>query len=180
MKRILIIAAVLVAAGLGQAFAQSGTLEKFFLKYKDAEGFETVIVNKDMFDMMQSMNMTSDKDLNIMLEGIESIKILNYEPKGEKGKMIDIYAEVMAIPEIREFKELLSVNESGSKVVFLVKNGDKGKIKEFVMVSAESDEATVIWISGDIDLSMLSRLSKGGFDFNMFNKTEPKREKKNK
>lgn len=158
--------------------AQKSALEKFFLKYKDTEGFETVIVNKDMFNMMQSMNMSNDKNLNIMIDGIESVKVLNYKPKGEKARQVDLYGEVMSIPEVKEFKELLSVNEKGSKVVFLVKNNDKGRIQEFLMVSVENDEATVIWITGDIDLSMLSKLSKGGFDFNMFNNT--KKDKKGK
>lgn len=174
MKRFKIILTVLFLAGLFTAEAQSNSLDKLFLKYKDTEGFESVIVNKDLFDMMQSMKMTSDDKMNIMLEGIETIKILTYKPKVDKGKRVDLYSEVTSMAEVKEFKELLSVNDEDSKVIFLVKNNDKGRIQEFLMVTTESDESTIIWIKGDIDLSMLSRLSKGGFNFNMFNDSKKK------
>jgi metallophosphoesterase superfamily enzyme len=174
MKRFNIILTVMLLAGLFTATAQNNSLDKVFLKYKDTEGFESVIINKDLFEMMQSMKMSSDNKMNIFLEGIETIKILTYKPKADKGKRVDLYSEVTSMAEVKDFKELLSVNEEDSKVIFLVKNNDKGRIQEFLMVTTESNESTIIWIKGNIDLSMLSRLSKGGFNFNMFNESKKK------
>ncbi len=168
MKRILIVSIIFLTAGFVNVFAQNNPLDKIFSKYSDADDFTLVVVNRDLFGAMQSMGDSNDKELKQMIENLEFIKILTYEPEGKKK--IGLFAEVLNAIEGQGFKELLSVNEKDSKVRFLTKNNDKGKIIEFLMVTAEEDESTVIWIKGEIDLSLLSKLTKGQIDFDNLKK----------
>jgi len=70
----------------------------------------------------------------------------------------------------------MDVNEGNTIVKFLIRKETKGKISEFLMLVSEDNGGTLIWITGDLDLNKIKRLSKD-LNFKEFEKLEKGGEK---
>ena len=159
LQRIKLIALLMLVPAM--LMAKNHPLDKLIEKYSGKDGFSIVNINEDMLDMLP-LDIGGNKSVDIhgMVQNIDGVKIISYDPSEVKtGKKIDFYDEVIKTVPLKQYKELMTIEEKDQKVKFLVKK-EKEKIKEFIMLTKDGDEVTIIWISGDdIDLNMLSRLS---------------------
>lgn len=143
-----------VNAGL---FAQNKTIEQLFQKYSDRDGFTSVVITKNMFQLFANVDNPNNDDFLRTVKNLDFIKILSI--KGENdGKAF--YQEIQAaIPE-KDYKELMTIKESGNLVKFLTLEKD-GVIKELIMISGGKEESTMIWISGIIDMKTVAKIAQG-------------------
>lgn len=137
--------------------AQNKAIEHLFQKYSDKEGFTSVVITKNMFQLFANADNPSGDDFLKTVKNLDFIKILSI--KGENdGKAF--YEEVQsAIPE-KDYKELMTIKESGSQVKFLTLEKD-GVIRELLMISGGKDESALIWIAGIIDMKSVSKIAQG-------------------
>lgn len=136
---------------------QNKTMEQLFQKYSDKDGFTSVVITKNMFQLFANIDNENNDDFLRTLKNLDFIKILT--TKGEdEGKLF--YQEILeAIPE-KDYKELMTIKETGKMVKFLTLEKD-GIIKELIMVSGSKEESAMIWLTGIIDMKAVSKIAQG-------------------
>jgi hypothetical protein len=142
-------------------------IDKVFDKYVSQDGFTTVNISKDLFQMMMQLAQGDQKDttmaeLKNMMEQLTGLKVLTYTFDSTKiVKAVSIYNEFAGQFPPSTYKELMSINEGRQNIKFLTKQDASGKINEMVMLMKDKTEVAVLSITGTIDLTTISKLSKG-------------------
>lgn len=153
MKKYLVLAALFLFPLFLQA--QNKAITQLFDKYSGKEGFSTVVITKNMFQLFANVESTENDDFLKTVKNLDFIKILTTEG-GVDGKTF--YKEVLsAIPE-KDYKELMVIQESDEQVKFLTLEKD-GVIRELVMVTGGASESSLIWISGIIDMKTIAKIA---------------------
>lgn len=162
-KSIAIVSLVFFVMAAPLANAQS-MIDKVFEKYSGQEGFTAVNFNKEMFQMFQQMNSGTDSssvEFKKMVDQLTGLKVLVYHfDSVQVVKAVSVYNEFAGAYPASSFKELMSVNEGRQAIKFLTKQDSKGTISELVMLMKDKNEVGVISLTGQIDLSTISQISK--------------------
>jgi hypothetical protein len=162
MKKMMMTIAMVTCMFLGLQ-AQS-PFDKFFEKYSGKNGYTSVNVTKDMFQMFMSMaNDKTDaesKEMQDMLTQLTGLKMLTYKDSTGSGKEAAFYNEASALFPSADYKELMTVNDEGENIRFLTKPDGPKKISEMVMLMRGKNESMVMSLTGTIDLATVSKLSK--------------------
>jgi len=155
MKRYIVFLLLLcAAAGLS---AQNKAIEQLFQKYSDKDGFTSVVITKNMFQLFANIDNPNNDDFLRTVKNLDFIKILSI--KGENDGAA-FYREILsAIPE-KDYKELMTIKETGSQVKFLTLEKD-GVIRELLMISGGKEESTLIWLTGIIDMKTVGKIAQG-------------------
>ncbi|MCL5990645.1 MAG: DUF4252 domain-containing protein [Bacteroidetes bacterium] len=164
MKTNIFISAVfLFVIGFTSVKSADNPISQIFEKYAGKEGFTSVNITKDMFDLFKdfSKDGKDDKSIADVVDGLDGIKILTYSPENVKSKKkFDFYNEIIKNIPLSGYTNLMDVNEENTTVKFLIRKEAKGKISEFLMLVSEENEGTLIWITGELDMNKIKRLSK--------------------
>ncbi|NLE35244.1 MAG: DUF4252 domain-containing protein [Bacteroidales bacterium] len=142
MKRILFAISLLtLTAALS---AQRATLDDFFGRYDDREGYTSIIINGSILKSFVCSGQADDQD--DITGKITSIRLVIRD----KDKCKDSDA---MIPELRNiirrgrYEELMTVRDEGSDIRFMVKMEDE-MVRELVMMAEGHDSEVVAQISG--------------------------------
>jgi hypothetical protein len=145
------------------ANAQS-PFDKLYEKYATQQGYTSVNVSKDLFQMFANMGDQKDtgaQNMKKAMDQLNGLKVLSCKPDSLKpGKAAAFFNEASAIFDNPSYKELMTVNDEGNNIRFLTKTDPKGKITEMVMLVKGKDEIVVLDMTGLIDLSTISKLSR--------------------
>jgi hypothetical protein len=142
-------------------------IDKVFDKYATQEGFTSVNISKELFQMFLQMgkdqvNDSSMTEMKKMMEQLNGLKVLTYTFDSTKiAKAVSIYNEFAGVFPPSTYKELMALNEGRQNIRFLTKQDESGKINEMVMLMKDKKEVAVLSLTGNIDLSTVSKLSKG-------------------
>jgi hypothetical protein len=136
-------------------FAQNSAVDGLFSKYSGTEGFTTVNVSTQLFDLLAKLE-PEDEDLQKLASQISSVKVLASEGCSH-DKNINFFDELEGQVNFGDFNELLTVKEKDQDVKMLVKETN-GIINEFLLVVGGSENA-LVHITGNIDLKTLGELS---------------------
>jgi hypothetical protein len=140
--------------------------DKIFEKYAGQEGFTTVNISKEMFQMLQQMGSGNAKDTNMvemkkMMDQLNGLKVLTFSFDSTKiSKAVGIYNEFAGAFPASSYKELMTINEGREYVKFMTRQDGSGKISEMVMLMKDKTEVALLSLTGTIDLSTVSKLSK--------------------
>jgi len=142
-------------------------IDKVFEKYAGQDGFTTVNISKEMFQMLMQMGQGDSKDTNMvemkkMMEQLTGLKVLTFSFDSTKiSKAVSVYNEFAGVFPAATYKELMTINEGRQNIKFMTKQDASGKINEMVMLMKDKTEVAVLSLTGVIDLSTVSKLSKG-------------------
>ena len=139
------------------SFGQKDAIASFFSQYMDDDQFTSVFVNPKLFKMISKIAPEDmDPEVRDLISKLEGLRILSLE----NGNGMAYYKEAKAKINTKGYEELMSVREgNGEEVLFLVKeNGNV--IQELLMISGSSTDFNMISFMGDIDLNVISKLSK--------------------
>ena len=150
MKKIILSLVSLVLFNIF-GYCQNPAFDKTFDKYALKDGFVTVNISSKMF------NMFVDEEERIDDAIIGNIKILSVEDS-ILNKGLNFYNEIMPKLNLDDYNELLHVNTSDEKVVFMNKKKNKGK-QEFLMLIGGNSNA-IIYVEGTLNLSEAGKISK--------------------
>jgi hypothetical protein len=154
MKKILISLMMIVVAII--ANGQNTAVEQLFARYGDKDGFTTISISKAMFSLFASENEPKD-EFNSAVKGLESIRILTPDDSIPAGNL-NFYREISKSLAASQYEELMSVKEKEQVFKMLIRK--KGNmITEFLMIGGGKDNI-LIYITGNIDLKSISKLSK--------------------
>lgn len=154
MKRLLLIVILLLPQLVA---AQSSSVEDFFGRYRDADGFTSVSLESKMMQMMSRQAAErGDKGLSVLLEDIQYIRIVALKD-GDSGQLVrDAEAAVAAD---RKFQPVTSGTEDGQTTKFYIRETALSLKSELVMISYGARETVVVNIYGVFDLRQVARLS---------------------
>jgi hypothetical protein len=142
-------------------------IDKVFDKYASQEGFTTVNISKELFHMMVQIGQGDSKDTSMvemkkMMEQLTGLKVLTFSFDSTKlVKAVSVYNEFAGVFPASQYKELMTVNEGRQNIKFMTKQDASGKINEMVMLMKDKKEVAVLSLTGNMDLSTVSKLSKG-------------------
>jgi len=142
-------------------------IDKVFEKYSSQDGFTSVNISKEMFQMLMQIGQGDGKDTNMveikkMMEQLTGLKVLTFAFDSSKVvKAVSIYNGFAGVFPASTYKELMTINEGRQNIRFLTKQDANGKINEMVMLMKDKTEVAVLSLTGIIDLSTVSKLSKG-------------------
>ncbi|MBL7138101.1 MAG: DUF4252 domain-containing protein [Bacteroidales bacterium] len=139
-------------------------VEKLYEKYAGKEGFTSVNVTKELFQMIMNVEIEGEgtegvKEMQKMMEQLDGLKVITFENKEDPEKAKALYKEFNALFPSSSFPELMVIKENGNNIRFLTKQDEKGKILELVMLAEEKGEVTVLSLVGRIDMATVSKLS---------------------
>lgn len=138
-------------------FAQNKAIEQLFQKYSDKDGFTSVVITKNMFQLFANVDNPGNDDFIKTVKNLDFIKILSIEGDND-GRAF--YQEILsAIPE-KDYKELMTIKETDNQIRFLTLEKD-GVIRELIMISGGKNGGTMIWMSGIIDMNTVSKIAAG-------------------
>ena len=135
--------------------AQKSPVDKLFSKYYGKEGFTTVLVNAEMFEVVANME-KSEGEMEGTLGKIERVRVIAQEDDSEKAGGVNFMEELKG-ENFEEYKELIVVRESDQEVLVLAKNAN-GKIAE-LLVLVGGDENVLVSIEGRFTMEDLEALS---------------------
>jgi hypothetical protein len=162
LKLTLVVSAIFALSSLANAQIP---FDKFYEKYCTQDGYTSVNISKELFQMFASMGDdkkdTSAQEMKKAISQLNGLRVLSCKPDSMKpGKATIFFNEATAIFNNSNYKELMTVNDGGNNIRFLTRQDLKGKIIEMVMMAKGKDEMVVLDITGLIDLSTISKISK--------------------
>ncbi|MCX6286571.1 MAG: DUF4252 domain-containing protein [Bacteroidetes bacterium] len=140
-------------------------LDKVFSKYSGQDKFTTVSISKEMFTQILAMaanqNDSSSREMKGIIDKLTGLKVLTYDiDTTDFTKAVSIYNEWAALFPAATYKELMAVTEGRNNYKFMTKQDADGKISEIVMLMKGRKELVVLSITGVIDMSNVSRISR--------------------
>jgi hypothetical protein len=119
--------------------AQKTPIDKLFKKYYGKEGFTTVLVTEDMFEVIA--NMEKEKgEFEGTLGKVERVRVIAQEDDSD-AEGINFMDELKGV-EFDDYKELVVVKEADQEVLVLAKEED-GKIRELLVLVGGEDNVLV-------------------------------------
>lgn len=166
MKKFLIIAALLVTPLLGSA-------QSIFDKYEEMDEVSSVIVNKNMFELLMKMDVDVDdpeaKEFMDIAKSLSGVKVFVTE---DKAVSADMKATVDRYLKSSSLNELMRVKDKDANVKFYIREGkDSDHVSELLMfvtginnsdieVNDRKIETVLLTLTGDIDLTKIGSLTK--------------------
>jgi len=164
MKKFLILAALLVTPLLGSA-------QSIFDKYEDMDEVSSVIVNKNMFELLMKMDVDVDdpeaKEFMDIAKSLNGVKVFVTEDKAVSD---DMKATVDRYLKSSSLSELMRVKDKDANVKFYIREGkDSDHVSELLMfvtgisnaqMNDRNIETVLLTLTGDIDLTKIGSLTK--------------------
>ena len=142
--------------------AQKSSVDSFFSRYSDQEGYTSVEVTKGLFELFAEIDADDPEfeDFQKAVGGLESLKLLAYSTeKGNLETKEKFHKDIMSSIPFSEYKELMVIKDSDANVNFYAKNNAQ-IITEMIMVVDGKDEAVLLSMTGNIDLNYVAKLGK--------------------
>lgn len=166
MKKFVALTLLLVAPMLAGA-------QSIFDKYEDMDQVSSVIVNKNMFELLVKMDVDVDdpeaRDFMDIAKSLSGVKVFITE---DKGVSADMQATVDRYLKSASLSELMRVKDKDANVKFYIREGkDSDHVSELLMfvtgiknvdmeVNDRQIETVLLTLTGDIDLTKIGSLTK--------------------
>jgi len=166
MKKIIAIALLLLTPLAGMA-------QSIFDKYEDMDQVSSVIVNKNMFDLLIKMDVdVDDPEAQEFMDIAKSLSGLKVFITEDKGISADMQSTVDKYLRSASLEELMRVKDKDANVKFYIRNGkDSDHVSELLMfvtgiknmdveVNDRQVETVLLTLTGDIDLTKIGSLTR--------------------
>ncbi len=164
MKKIIILLTLIFVSNLG--FSQSSLFDKL----EDLDDVSTVVVTKDLFDLLRKFPDAQSEDMEIFntAKGLQELKVFSTENANIATDM-----ETMVNKAIKNSKltQLMRVKDKGSRVKIYIKaTKNKDIVSEVLMFVKDLDKSnrfdknnfpssTIISLTGEINMNELSKIA---------------------
>ena len=144
MKRISIIVLLMTLCSVYSYGQQS-----FFDKYAEMDGVTSVYITKSMLSLFpQGQTNVNGVNIGNIASRLDNIQILSSDKPDIIAKL---RKETADINSRNGYEELMRIREDGEKTTIYFRDKKQEK-KEFVLLTDEKDELTIISIVGDLTL----------------------------
>ena len=156
------------------AFLPAGLLaQSIFDRYEDLDEVSSVVVNKNMFNLLVKMDVdTDDPEAKEFMDIAKSLSGLKVFVTEDDKVSADMKATVDKYLKSADLEELMRVKDKGTNMKFYIKSGkDEDHVSELLMfvtgikdMDVEVDdrkiETVLLTLTGDIDLTKIGALTK--------------------
>ena len=162
MKNIIVLFA-LITLPLG-VFAQSS-----FDKFEDLDDVTTVVINKNMFNLLSKINVETDdkeaQDFMDIAHSLTGLKVFTTDNTKISGDMLNAVNKHLKSSSL---VELMRIKDKEANVKFYIKEGkDEDHVKELLMfvtgvnvkAKGRNVETVLLSLTGDIDLNKINSLT---------------------
>ncbi len=132
--------------------AQTGTLEKLL----KIDGVTSVYISKAMLSIIGANNLNLDDNISAIANDLNSIEIYNIENKKAIEQSRPIIAKLSSTPGL---EILTRINEDKESTTIYGKQTNK-VFSQILIVVDETDEISIINLTGNIPLDKISELTK--------------------
>ncbi|MBT8178178.1 MAG: DUF4252 domain-containing protein [Eudoraea sp.] len=166
MKKLVLIALMAVLPLTG--FSQS-----IFDRFEDLDNVSSVIINKNMFNLLVKMDVdVDDPEAREFMDIAQSLSGLKVFVTEDKAVSADMKATVDKYLRSASLEELMRVKDKDANVKFYIKKGkDDDHVSELLMfvtginnidmeVNDRKIETVLLTLTGDIDLTKIGSLTK--------------------
>ena len=180
MKKLVLIAVMALLPLTG--FSQS-----IFDKFEDLDNVSSVIINKNMFNLLVKMDVdVDDPEAREFMDIAQSLSGLKVFITEDRAVSADMKATVDKYLRSASLEELMRVKDKDANVKFYIKKGkDDDHVSELLMfvsdmgnidveVNDRKIETVLLTLTGDIDLTKIGSLTKKMDLPNELNKAEKK------
>lgn len=149
MKKILLF--LLFGFTFNFAFAQKA----FFDKYDDKEGISTVYISATMLRMMGNVQ-AGNKDITRIAKRLDHIQVLECE---RPSLINSIKNAAFAYYKQAKYAVVMKTKSNGEDVTIYEKGYKNGK-NEYVLLTVERDELTIVNLLGRVSLEEIQAIAK--------------------
>jgi hypothetical protein len=169
MKKILIIF-TLAFSHFFCAYGQEDKFDKLFDKYQEAEGVTTIKIAKPMFGMLSSLNIDDSQLAQIkpLLSKINGLKVLitenpenknSAEGKKVQNNLSQLSQDISSYLSNLNYSEIMSVNNSGSKIKFLSSEAKNGILDDLLLsIKGDSGENILVKLDGKLSMDDINNI----------------------
>lgn len=137
--------------------AQTNAIDDLFDKYAEREGYTTVYISSKLLSLFAPKDADLQDGSNV-IKRLKSIRILTVDDS-VLNQSVNFYKELSKKLDLSAYEDLMIVKEGQDVTKFLIRQ--KGDIiSELLMIAGGPGNNTLISIKGDLDLKMISELSK--------------------
>ena len=130
--------------------------QSFFDKYAEMDGVSSVYITKSMLNMFPNMSgKINGVNVGNIASRLDNIQILSSD---EAPIIEQLRKETKDINTKNGYEELMRVREDGEKTTIYFKERKKGS-SEFILITDEKDEFTIISIIGDLTLKEIQEIT---------------------
>lgn len=141
-------------------FAQDD-FNKLYDKYAGKDGVTSINISPEMFKLLSSIDMSDSadeaKDTKNVIDQLAGLKMLVYE-NPENKSVEGFYKDIKNFLPLKDYAELMTVNDKESDIKFLIKKSGKNRISELLMIVKSDDEVLVMSMVGDLDMNTISEI----------------------
>ncbi len=156
MKNIIIVILFLMSVNL--------SAQGIFDKLEDLDDVSSVVVNKDMFELLKKFPDTKSENMELFntIKGLNELKVFSTTKQNVAVQMENM---VKNSAKNNNLTQLMRVKDSNSRVKIYVKSTNKKDIVSEVLMFVNSTEntektATIISLTGQIDVNKLAGIAK--------------------
>lgn len=132
--------------------AQDTPLSRLYDSYVSKPGFSTQEMLPSAMNTMWDADSTA-APLRSIMNQIDRIRIISTE-EGRKSAVKALKKNIAAAASDADYIKMMEVSSDDESISFYgLKNNSTGNMKEFALAITEEDEATLITVTGDIDMS---------------------------
>lgn len=166
MKKYIIIAILALSPFFGWS-------QSVFDKYEDLDNVSSVIVNKNMFNLLMKMDVdVDDPEAREFMDIAKSLNGLKVFVTEDSKVSADMQVTVDRYLKSSTLQELMRVKDKDANVKFYIKNGkDEDHVSELLMfvtgirnsdvsINDRQIETVLLTLTGDIDLTKIGSLTK--------------------
>lgn len=166
MKKYLVIAIIALAPLFGHT-------QSIFDKFEDQDEVSSVVVNKNMFNLLMKMDVdVDDPEAKEFMEIAKSLQGLKVFVTENSKVSADMQATVDRYLKSSSMEELMRVKDKDANVKFYIKNGkDADHVSELLMfvtgiqntevsINNRQIQTVLLSLTGDIDLTKIGALTK--------------------
>jgi hypothetical protein len=135
--------------------AQKSPVDKLFNKYYGKEGFTTVLVTEDMFEVIAKMEKSEgDIESKDLFKKVKRVRVIAQEDDSLKQPVN--FMEELKKASFEDYKELVVVKEADQEVLILAKE-EGGKLLE-LLVLVGGEENVMVSVEGKFTMEDLEAL----------------------
>ncbi len=155
-------------------WAQS-PLDHFMEKYAGMDGFTSVSVSADVYDLFASLDVAEDEELARVKEAViefNGLEVLTFEDPGT-GRALQYYHEALGLLPSGMYKTLVEISAPDEQVRIMAGRSEAAVVNNVLIFVGNTDEFVLVKVDGSFDLEKLGELSKN-FDMQKVREKEEK------
>ncbi len=169
MKKLFIIFA-LAFSHFFNVYGQRDKFDQLFEKYQEVEGVTSIKIAKPMFSMLSSLNIDDSQldQIKPLLSKINGLKILITENPEKsntadgrrvQGNLSQLDKDISSYLKNLNYSEIMSVNNSGSKIKFLSSEAKNGILDDLLLsIDGGSGESIFVKLDGKLSMDDVSKI----------------------